>query len=276
MIDKSQKIMVVRAMELRSLTQCSREFDFQPLQKWPEILPAIAWRGHLVTGFDRNPSSGFAVNIVDGQLGDLLKACYPQLGLGELARLRPRLEKYATEEAWSEICANWGWRWQERLRLTLELILRLPLDLQNFFDEKNLGARELSPLLALPDTTEVTAILQTLRNFSRSEFTQALELVVELLLMGESPPTLLLQNGQATAVYLKMLNQKRRPQTSQQDQIWQERVSKWPWPAQTRGTWQRFGDQTGVEIHLKSSSPEDLAKQLARLETIREIWTCKN
>ena len=267
--------MVVRLMTLTPILHCDKSLGFQPRAKWSPILPAFAWRGVLLCGFER--TDGHAVELsADSRYNwvDAFTACHTQLGLGELARLSPLL----SDENRSAVFEFYGLRWSDRLSETLAWLARAPLQFQNWVDEKKLGARDLAPLLALPEQNAFATTLLGLMalSLSKSQAVRALENIVDLHLMGKPLNELLPKAGQNTDSYLQQLETWRRPRTAESDQSWQEEVSRWPWPAQVQGEWRRQGDQAGLEVKLRAVSPLDLKKKLERLNSIGENWSCKN
>ncbi len=276
-------VMVARDMLLTPIIQCSRTLDFGPLRRWPQALPALAWRGHLVCAFERQ--TGLAVNYDNSNqvssLIELIKGCYPELGLGELARLSENLATLSLtgdteKELLEPLFQGYGMRWCDRLRSTLARINSCPREFQDFADIKGFSVRDFSALLALPESTEFTSFLRALARLpcSKSEATKILELGAELFLLGNSVSELLPSNESPT-VYLYRLEQRRHPRTTLIDQNWKSAVNQWPWPPHVQGQWQRFGDQSGLEIKIRATSPEDLNKKLQNLFAIGDAWSCK-
>jgi hypothetical protein len=269
--------MVVRRMVIKPITQCYRELDFQPRTTWPTVLPAFAWRGYLLCGFERR--SGDAVELATSSLVDVLLSVYPELGLAEMARFSALMERAMPElylELREAMFSAYGWRWCDRLAQTMILLRSLPFKFQSWVDEKKVSARDLAPLLALPNRDEfqpfVTALVQL--PVSKSEGVRALELGVELFLMGR-PMNDILPSTDVPSAYLHRLERWRRPLSGEHDELWKSDVAQWPWPAHVHGQWQRFGDQAGLEIKIRTTSPQDLSKKLERLQSIGETWSCK-
>lgn len=271
--------MVVRAMLLRPFTQCNASLFFEPRSAWPSVLPAIAWRGHILCGFD-SKSEAPALDLADASFVESVKACYSELGLAEFARFAQVLAKNLPEifrESYVGLAEAYGWRWNDRFLQTIETLASLPKEFQNWVDDKSVGPRDLSSLLSLPTPSEFDPFLLALIKlpFSKSEGVRAIELGVELLLLG-SPLNELLPNDMKPSVYLTYLEKARRPMVSTQDDSLREDVAKWPWPSQVHGQWQRTGDQAGLEIKIRTTSPDDLMKKLEKLSCIRETWSCRS
>lgn len=277
--------MVVRAMNseriFRQVSQCDKNLDFHPRAIWPRALPVLAWKGLQLCGFER--SEGLALDLFahNGCTWlEALTACHPSLGLGELARLHACLETSHPELAMQfneALFAHFGLRWCERLQTTLRALDATPIEFQNWVDEKKPGTRELAPLLAVNDVRMYAAFLRALVSLpiSKSQAMQALEWVIELSLM-DRPLNDLMPSGDNATAYLKQLESWRRPRSHAQDEQWREVVTKWPWPSQVQGQWQRFGDQSGLEIKIRTTSPQDFHKKLERLLSIQGTWSSGN
>jgi hypothetical protein len=273
--------MVVRPMPYLSLVQCDRSLDFQPHLLWPRAFPPLAWQGLLLTGFDRR--DGQALDLFEnGRCTwlEAIKACYPELGLAELARLHRGLQNAKPElaqELTVSLYSAYGLRWCDRLEQTVRALLETPLGFQKWIDEKKWGARDLAPLLALPEVKSVAAFLSALSEMplGKSQAVQAMEWVIELSLMGR-PLNDLMPTSLDGEAYLRRLQQWRKPQSALLDDQWSKVVTEWPWPAQVQGHWQRFGDQTGLKIEIRTTSPQDFRKKLERLISIQDTWSCKS
>lgn len=264
-------------MLMTSITQRDIGLDFQPRRKWPNAFPAFAWRGQLLTAFERTQS--VVIDLFElhrGTLADCLVSCYPELGLAELARLSANL-KAVWPDIYQEIREGffraYDLKWCERLEETLNALAMTPLQFQEWGDDKKLGARDLSPLLALPTIKDFSPFLLALSqlNCTRSEGVRILESGVELFLMGH-PLEALLPRQKSGAEHLRALEQWRRPQAATKDEDWKSEVADWPWPAHVQAQWQRFGDQAGLEIKLRATSPEDLQKKLRQMNSIGDNW----
>ncbi len=209
-------------------------------------------------------------------LVDAIKASHPELTLSELARLA-----FALETTWPDLYLEvrehlfqeFSFRWSERLESTLQILRATPLAFQNWVSEKDLGPRELSVLLALPSVPAFHPFLNAMTEIplSRSEGTRVLETGAELFMTGR-PLNDLLPSGSDGPAYLRQLEKWRRPQSLGMDDQWRETVKLWPWPSQVQGKWQRFGDQSGLDVNIRSTSAEDFRKKLKTLLSIGDTW----
>ncbi len=265
-------------MQLTPILRCGSELNFEPRQAWPEVLPPVSWRGQLLCGFGR--MGGDALDLGDKLFLDVWRACHPHLGLAELARARQRLESVWPElylEVRYSFFSSYNLRWCDRLDQVLEALNHAPFEFQNLVDEKSVSVRELAPLLSVNSVDEIEPLLKALTTLtlSRFELSRALELAVELYLMGRPLNDLLptVNNG---GLYVRRLEQWRKPESSQADEEWRRTVRNWPWPAQVKAEWQRFGDQAGLEVKIRTTSPADFQKKLENLLAIPDSWSCKS
>ena len=197
MIDMAEEVMVVRLMHNLSVAQCSKDLNFNPRRLWPEALPAIAWQNQLLSGFER--TGGLAIDVSESSRSGLIasiKACHPELGLSELARLALRLQSWRPDlylELRSGLATEYGLRWNERLEDSLQMLATTPMVFQDWVDEKKISARDLAPLLALNSTQDFAAFLTAIpvAQLSRNLGARALELGSELFLMGRQISDLL-------------------------------------------------------------------------------------
>jgi hypothetical protein len=264
-------------MTIIPIVQCGSSLDFKPVSPWPTALPALAWRGELLSGFQRK--SGVAVDLFETQAAtftEALKATYPELNICELARLAFSLKKTWPElfvEVRQPLFQAYGFRWAERLEQTLNVLKDTPENFQAWAGEKDLGPRDLSVLLALPSIGEFYPFLSALTelSLSRIEGVRAMEIGAELFMMGR-PLNDILPSGHNGTTYLAQLEKWRRPNSSSADDQWRETVKTWPWPSQVQGKWQRFGDQSGLDVNIRSTSPSDFRKKLERLISIGDTW----
>lgn len=263
------------------IAQCDKSLDFKPQREWPKALPAFAWKGVLLTAFER--TEGHALDLGGPQGSTFLEAitaCYPELGLAEVARLMTSLTQ--TNPEWARenqhgLLTAYSLHPSDRLMATLKMLSSTPHEFQTWVDSKGLGARDLAPLMAVEDVAALNDFLRSLAitEFSRSQGVQAMEWVVELFLQGRPLSDLMITSSNVPQ-YLANLERWRRPEAARQEDEWRNTVDTWPWPAQVQGQWQRFGDETGLEIKIRTTSPQDFAKKLQRLQTINDTWSCND
>jgi hypothetical protein len=232
----------------------------------------------MVCGFNR--VEGEALDLSEKHFVDLWRACHPEMGLCEFARFMSSLEKEWPDlfVEWREgLAAIYGWRWSDRLAQLLAVLARLPLAYQEFCDNKKMSARDFAPLLSVENLADIRPFFEALPPMTSSKFeaTRALELFVELFLMGR-PLNDLLPTSDNGSLYVRRLEKWRQPLAAQGDEEWRKTVNNWPWPAQVQAEWQRVGDQGGIEIKIRTTSPDDFQKKLERLAEIPDTWSCKS
>lgn len=242
-------------------------------------MPALVWRGQLLCGFDRADSAP-ALDLSGKNFVDVWQACHPELGLCEFARFMCLLEREWPDlfkELREALAAVYGWRWSDRLWQMLQVLVKLPLAFQNFADNKKMSQRDFAPLLAVEDVSVLRPFFDAVPGMviSKFEATRALELFVELFLMNR-PLNDLLPTSDNGSLYVRRLEKWRQPQANEQDEEWRKTVNNWPWPAQVQAEWQRFGDQGGIEIKIRTTSPDDFQKKLERLSEIPDTWSNKS
>ncbi len=253
-------------MILRPIAQCSKNLNFRPLRKWPEVLPAVSWQGHLLVAFER--LDGEAVELGEQDFWPLLKACHPQLGLGQLARLESCCRAAGLPTA--ELPNTYGLRPQPALFEVFEGLRRHSAQVQDWVDQKQFGFKELALLPSLIATGSDTQ-LETLaaRNLSRNIASQIFELSAELILMKRPQPSATdpAQDPDGR-LWLSQLWQARNPLTSSIDRERRDRVEKLPWPNQIQGEWQRRGDRGQVEVRLSAASLQEWQRRIRDLEKL--------
>ena len=237
----------------------------------------MCWKGILLCGFER--IGGGVVDLFSTQncsFKDAFVACHPQLGIGELARLNQKLASHYPDlchESMEGLLANYQLRWNERLKSTLEKLAQAPTGFQNWLDEKGAGARDVAPLLAVDPISDLKPFLLELPklSISKSQAVLALELVVDLFLMG-TPLNDLMPTDSKIEVWLEKLQGLRKPQATQRDLEMRDRVSKLAWPANVQAQWVRQGDESGIEIKLRVKTPQELGAKLEKLSSVGEAW----
>lgn len=252
--------------------------NFQPCHAWPDVFPALKWRGYRVSGFQHDATNEIELNPCSSLI-EVIRACYPSLGLAELARLHSRLLLAMPDEGVEltpHLFSAYGLKLNSRLEATLQRLRDCPMPFQNWVDEKAVQARDLAPLLALNKISAFSVFLEAIcdMRFSKSDGTRALELGVELYLLGR-PLNDILPSGSKSVPYLRQLEAWRNPSSTARDREWSNEVQRWPWPAQVKGQWRREGDQTGLDVHIRANSANDLRGKLERLLQIPERWTSK-
>jgi hypothetical protein len=255
-----------------------RNFDFQPEQPWPSLLPVYCYENELLCGFDR--TEGVAIQLststTSGEFPLIccFKALYSELGFFELARLSLTLppQPGLRENLWQQ----YGFRWRETLQEVVEKVTLLPLKVQQWLQTKKLGPQDLAPLRALPNIQALGDFWPQIIEFnlSKSETARTIELLVDLLLMDVNINDLLPQtsnemSNQAQA-WINHLHALRFPMATKQSQQAEEKIRQVAWPLKSEARWSRRGDRSGVELKLYFSHPQELKRSLDRLQQVCE------
>lgn len=270
--------------ELCSITQCNKTLQFSPLSPWPQGLPAVAVNQMVFAGFDQKLVFNHQLPLLDQpqnseqqqQIAQLFRSLYFELTFPEMARL---IEKASVLEWFplSLVISSFGWQASEHFFKVAEALRQTPMEFQNWCSEKKLNPQDLSPLLSAKGL-DLDGAMQDLilLRLSKSSGAQALELIIELMLMGQTAQSLradsLSTNTAKTAeTWLENLKQLRYPNTFASDQSEQEKMKNLPWPGTSQAKWIRQGDKAGIELKLFVSQPSDLKKYLQSLSHIQDL-----
>jgi hypothetical protein len=258
--------------QLRQISQCTTALDFLPQASWPESLPAVAINGYLIAGFKQSLVFDHTLDWEDQEaVSGLFRSLYFELSTCEFARLW-KASRHVPQFSLPSIFAKFQIRWNSNTEKLCEIISKLPLEFQNYCSEKKWSFGDFQPLAASQGLILSPFFLRIVEmNMSRSQSVLALELVVDLLLMGKSPVEILpqdqLNSGESWIETLRLL---RYPQTSQKDDWASRQVEQLPWPGTAQAKWTRQGDRAGIELKLFVSNPTDFKKYLQSLSVVQE------
>lgn len=257
-------------MDFLQLSECQKDWNFSPQSPWPEALPAYSWQGQVLAGF-KHPTSSKTVVLSATKLSEALKACYPSLSLSELARLALRLKKSCTETDLAEIFQIYGQRYHSGLFDICEKIATSPMSFQNWAAERKLSPKDLSPLKLIEPAT-LTPFLEALATKKASSSTgkKIIEWGIEVFLIEESLEAILSPSEQSAEDWLTVLKSRRYPKSTERDQSQTNKLHNLRWPKGIRGSWQRSGDQTHLNISLNISSTQDFEDKLQQLQKISQ------
>lgn len=258
--------------DLKQISRCDKSLDFRPLNVWPETLPAVAFRGFVVAGF-QNSEFAFDHPLEQAEPEEIAKSfssLYAELTTPELARLwqssanldwfprRLVLEKYHLHVNDSSI-------------EVLDVITKLPMSFQNFCSQKKwhvgdfqflVSARELDLEFLFQDVM--------LRNLSKSQSTQILENLVDLLLLETEPQQLRTADNETAEAWVTRIQKIRYPKSTADDAQAALAIKSLAWPPGTQARWVRQGDQTGLEIKFFVSQPSEMSKQLQAFQNVSD------
>lgn len=252
-------------MQLVDITLCVSDWDFRPCSEWPEILPAISWKSHLLCGFHRERGQALAL---EGELTEALKACYSDLSFAELTRFWS-LVKEEEFNSWPELFQAYGYRFDLNCEKTMKALLQTPEEFQFWASHKKLGMKDLAILRCLQEDTSIKDLCLYIarQNASKNTGQQALEIAIELLLCDETLPSF----DESIELWHKTLYKMRYTETSSKDSDDEEKMLKLPWPSKSKTRWLRQGDRSGVQFQFYISNHQEFEKQVKGLEKVYQL-----
>lgn len=265
---------------LCAMSQCDSGLDFSPQTKWPTGLPAVAVNQVVLAGFSQDVVFNHQINFTEAdQISSLFRSLYFELNFAELVRLIEKAKNYSWFPL-SSVIAKFGWQPTEHFFQIIEKFKATPAGFQSWCAEKKVAPQDLSPLLSAQNLDLKFLFLDILNlQLSKSMGIKALELGIELMLMGQKPEhlqsTFLLnfiskEQTQGEA-WLDALKQLRYPETYKRDQAEAQKWASLPWPGTSQAKWTRMGDRGGIELKLFVSHPTDLKKYLQSLSRVQDL-----
>lgn len=256
---------------LKDMSQCEISLDFGPLSAWPTGLPAVAINGKVIAGFTQTIVFDHQLEESDSEaIAALFRSLYFDLTAAELARLFVT----SKNQSWfpfTTIANRYQLRWNEQTANLAEAMVTLPINFQNFSAEKKWSFADFQPLLSARSFALSPILLLILqRNLSRSIGALALELWVELKLLGHNEQALQPSPNEDSELWLKRLKTLRYPHSSQKDEEAQNLVNQLPWPGTSKARWIRQGDRAGIELKLFVANPTDLKKYVQSLTGVQD------
>lgn len=258
------------------------------------MVPRIFWRHHdltLIKGTTPCPECP-KVDLSHLTLPDALIHFFPQLKLSELGRLshfwKDLQEQVQSSEAdltLEAVFKHYGLRWTENLNKTLSALRATPQAFQTWVDQRQLSPHELSPLLSISAFENLQMFLSALGQSmaTRQAGSKILELGIELFLMDRATEAEVLPKDNEDAVqWSQRLTKLRYPNTVLSDETHSEKLKNLSLPKEVKASWVRFGDRSGVELKVFSTSSDDLKQKLEKLisrfrdEDVQNIWIQHN
>jgi hypothetical protein len=266
--------------QLCPMSQCDKGLDFNPRVAWPEGLPAVAVNQVVLAGFSQSLVFNHNFDISDSEgISRLFRSLYFELSFVEMAELTRKAAKIAWFPL-NLVVGKFGWQANESFFKTAELVRKLPSGFLSWGAEKKLSPQDLAPLLAA-SVVECKFLFHDILNLnlSRSLGVKALEMGVDLLLMGQKPEDLsqekLLPNAAKNLspgeAWVQELQKLRYPETFKRDLEAQAHMTALPWPGTSQARWLRQGDRAGIELKLFVSQPSDLKKYLQSLSRVQDL-----
>ncbi|MGZ5280011.1 MAG: hypothetical protein ACXWC9_08720 [Pseudobdellovibrionaceae bacterium] len=266
--------------QLCSMSLCDKGLFFHPRIPWPEGLPAVAVNQVVLAGFSQNLVFNHQVEMSDGEaIARLFRSLYFELSFVEMAQLTIAAGAYPWFPI-SAIAQKFSWQANDSFFKTAEKVLKTPQGFLDWAAEKKISPQDFAPLLS-SDSLELKFLFHDIvsLHLSRSLGVKALELGIELMLIGQAPEALTsemlvpihprdLSVGEAWVQELKIL---RYPETFKRDLAAEAQMTSLPWPGTTQARWTRQGDRAGIELKLFVSQPSDLKKYLQSLNKVQDL-----
>lgn len=265
---------------IRSVAQCTRALEIPLRPQWPSALPGIAINAELIIGFDRAWALDYSVPEADAkdfadQWIHIFTTALPSLSWVELILFTEKARQRGgipLQELW----AHYGYRDFSSYDEMASVVLSLPLITLQWLQEKKMGPQELQVLRALKTDTEKQMptgfwLFLSERSLSRQEGAQALELWLELRLMGKTEEELSPATDESSSQWIQRLKSLRYPETQRRDQGARQWIDAQTWPRPSQIRWLRQGDQSGLEIRLVLKKPADVDQGRKALEDIESL-----
>lgn len=255
------------------VSQCDRRLNFSPVKPWPVALPAIAWKGWLLSGFEREEGPAIEVSSLNMPFVAAFTSCHAKLSLSELARLRRLAELASFELGWEDLLSHYGLRASDSLDEVLKRLVDLPAEFQDWVSLKELGSKDLAILRSFAEIDALRPLCTAVavKSASKSTGVQILEWGGELLLMNLPEASVLPLANEDADSWCTRLKALRHPETTAGEEVARKKWLSLPWPSLSQIKWIRKGDESGLEIRFMVSSREDLRKKLKGLEHVQKM-----
>ena len=244
-------------------TQALRTLNYEP-RKPPLTMARFHWQGLIL-----NPQAPLKAPLLDlshQNLPPLLVQIFGPLSFIQWTELCLALRKdpvwtLLNRKEWASLL---HYHWNQRTEQLMEKLAQAPPEFMTWAHEKQMGQRDLQPLLALPCLKSQASLLRELpkANLSRNEGKKWIDLMVDLLLMGKEEGELKAPKGEP---WLPHLYQIRHPQSLEK-----ETTPSNPWPQFVKILKQRQGDRLLYKMEITYSDPQDLDQKLKRLKPLSQ------
>lgn len=204
------------------------------------------------------------VDLSPRPLAECLFHLFGPLSLIELSELFTAIDEFPKLMAafdTSEFMQSQGRQWSERQAQLFTTLQKTPLAFREWAHQKQMGSKDLQPLLAIEDLEAFAPLLIDLaeNSLSRNEGKQAIDLLVDLFLLKRSVADL---RSPQTGSWLKNLNKLRRPQSLKNEAAQSTDIG---WPQYVQVVNQRQGDRLLKKMQITYSDGHDLTQKLKRL-----------
>jgi len=266
--------------QLCSMSQCDKSLDFSPLHLWPSGLPAVAVNSVVLAGFSQDLVFNHQMSATDGEaIASLFRSLYFELTFVEMSRLISKSKSHS----WFPViltAQKFGWQANEQFFLVADILRETPEGFQKWCSDKKVSPQDLLPLLSAT-ALELKYLFHDLIQFnlSKSHGVKALELGIELMLLGKKPEEITSQqlltfvgkDQTPSEAWIETLKFMRYPETIRRDHDQEEKMTSLPWPGTSHAKWTRQGDRAGIELKLFVSQPSDLKKYLQSLSRVQDM-----
>ena len=254
-------------MNLTIYKSCQKSLDFKPDRSWPKFWPSVSYENKLISGFTNIYQPVLNFKKEDVNFLHLFQHCHPRLNLSELGRIVISWSQIEPPPcSWTPFFKLYGLNQNtDFLIQQLKMFISTPFTFQNWVNTKEVHLNELRVLNSVEEIQPLYFILNWIaeHNLSHSNGIKALELSVELWLMGHTLEKILKTNLSPEKALLEM-EHRRKPLSSSQDQIKKKQVQKIIWPSDMKAQWVRKGDKTGLQIQMWCRNLKDLDKKQNR------------
>lgn len=266
--------------QLCPMSQCDKSFDFQPVTAWPQGLPAVAVNSFVLAGFSQELVFNHQIDPANTEkISGLFRSLYFELSFVEMARLIQTSKNHSWFPV-GAIAQKFNWHASDQFFLVAEHLIKTPVGFQKWAAEKKVSPQDLAPLLSTANLDLKFLFHDILQfNLSKSQGIKALELGIELMLLGHKAEditsqrllTFLGRDQNPGEAWIETLRQLRYPETFKRDQAQEEKMTSLPWPGTSHAKWTRQGDRAGIELKLFVSQPSDLKKYLQSLTRVQDL-----
>lgn len=246
--------------QLCSAQDCDASLRFDPKTPWPEGLPAVAVNQLIFAGWGQDLVFNHSLDTSDkNEIANLFRSLYFELSFGEIAHLAQK----AKSHAWfplEDVIRKFNMEPNAQFMRLTQIFLGLPKGFQTWCIQRKVSAQELLPLMIQLNLSLKSLYLKILNsNLSRSQGMNALEIAIDLYLLGKSEEELHLTEkylNESGAAWCDHLKQLRFPEAAKRD-----------WPGTSQARWSSKGKKAGgLELTLFVSEPSGNSHSLEILE----------
>ncbi len=264
------------SFEFTDISQCQRTWNFGPRHQLSDQLPAWAFGGFLISGFDLESPHPVqnVTNASPEQAAELFFSLYPYLSWPEFVRLshQPKLAELMDCDF---LLRKYGTKSDDRYKKISDFLLQWPAEVQEYLSDKDLRPFDMAIIdqLSLDVQKDILSLLASSK-LSKSLFCQLLDLSGELILMETPVEDVMAALKSPNA--LSELREKRFPLTNQKELALKNLMSSFQWPKGVSSQILRKGDVHGLEIKLFVKDATEFEKTLTGLRSVASNWKKKN